>query len=239
MRGNNKYSEDNKTEQRQLPAGDFSFWLAHTRDILVTERGTDVDCGECVACCSSFQFVHIRPEETDTLGCIPKDLLVAAPGQPKGYMLLGYDKKGHCPMLANGKCSIYDHRPLTCRNYDCRVFTAAGITPGDGIQIRITQQAMRWQFSYPARRDLDEHTAVRAAARFIQDHAECFPNGRIPIIPSQLAILAIKVYDVFLRDDEKAETGRALSDVDVANAIVAACKKFDSQISAPTLIRNR
>ena len=50
---------------------------------------------------------------------------------PKGNMLLGYDENGHCPMLIDDKCSIYEHRPITCRSYDCRIFPAAGIVAGD------------------------------------------------------------------------------------------------------------
>jgi len=38
---------ENVTEQQDLPAGDFSSWLCHTRRALLVEDGTDVDCGEC------------------------------------------------------------------------------------------------------------------------------------------------------------------------------------------------
>ncbi len=50
--------------------------------------------------------------------------------------------------------------------------------------------------------------------------------------PSQLAILAIKVYDVFLEKGEgSAKTGLA-SDTKTADAIVAACRKFDARRQA-------
>lgn len=220
----------NATGEQDLPAGDFSSWLRHIRDALLTDGETKVDCGECVACCSSSQFIHIRPEETRTLGRIRKDLLVAAPGLPKGHMLLGYDKNGLCPLLTKGKCSIYEHRPLTCRIYDCRVFTAAGIAAGGGDKTRITKRVRRWKFSYPAKLDCDEHSAIQTAAKFIQEHAACFPGGRIPNSPSQLAILAIKVFDVFLKKEGfSAVVESASSDVETANAIVEACRKFDAR----------
>lgn len=38
---------------------------------------------------------------------IPAELLFPAPGLPKGHVLLGYDANGHCPMLAEGGCSIF------------------------------------------------------------------------------------------------------------------------------------
>lgn len=218
----------NATEQPDLPAGDFSAWLRHTRNALLTDSGTEVDCGDCVGCCSSFYFIHIRPHETLTLARIPAKIPVAAPGLPKGNVLLGYDKKGLCPLLINNKCSIYEHRPLTCRNYDCRVFAAAGLVES-GDKPRITQRIQQWKFSYPEQSDRDEHLAVQAAAKFISENAECFPGGKIPGNPSQLAILAIKVYTVFLENEYRAfEAGSASLRTELANAIVEACGKFDA-----------
>ena len=72
-------------------------------------------------------FIHIAPAEKQTLRHIPRALLVAAPGRPRGYRLMGYDDQGRCPMLVEGDCSIYGDRPQTCRDYDCRVFAATGI----------------------------------------------------------------------------------------------------------------
>ena len=216
-----------RTEQQVLPAGRFSSWLRSTRSAQKKEDGADVPCGECTACCTSSYFIHIRPEETQTLARIPRELLFPAPGLPKGNVLLGYDENGHCPMLIDNKCSIYAHRPLTCRSYDCRVFTAAGMTAGDDDKALITQRVQRWQFSYPTKRDRHQHTAVQAAARFLQERAECFPAGFVPSNATQLAILAIKVSDVFLKyTDESGETGDVSSDLEVAKAVIEASEKF-------------
>jgi len=231
---------DDPAGQPDLPAGRFSAWLRHARRALLLENGTKVDCRGCDACCSSSSFIPIRPEETRTLGRIPRKLLVAAPGLPKGHVLLGYDRNGHCPMLIQGRCSIYEHRPLTCRNYDCRIFAAAGIAAGGDDKARITRRVMRWRFRYPSRRDRDEQAAVRAAAKFIDGHAECFPGGKIPDHPVQLAVLAVEVYDVFLKiKEETAQAGCGLSDSDVADAIVKACRKFDERRHALFLNRRR
>ncbi|MFA6001527.1 MAG: YkgJ family cysteine cluster protein [Thermoleophilia bacterium] len=224
---------ENSTTEPDLTAGDFSSWLRHARSSLIDENGTDLDCGKCTACCSSSLFIHIRPEETATFSRIHPDIPVAAPGRPKGHVLLGYDRDGICPMLIDGKCSIYEQRPLTCRNYDCRIFAAAGITAGDEDKARINQRIRCWKFNYPTGRDRDEHLAVQAAAKFIREHAECFPGGKIPGDPSQLAIIAIKVYDVFLKiDGGSAKTGRASEDTEAAKAIVEACRNFDARIPA-------
>lgn len=153
----------------------------------------NVPCGECIACCTSSYFIHIGPGESQTLRRIPKELLFPAPGLPKGHVLLGYDEKGRCPMLVDGKCSIYEHRPHTCRSYDCRVFPAVGDRGRDNDTELIHQRIRRWKFSYPAEGDRKEHFAVQAAATFLHEHADCFPDGFVPSNPAQLAILAIKL----------------------------------------------
>jgi Fe-S-cluster containining protein len=221
----------NMSDQQSLPAGDFSTWLRSIRSALVKESGVDVDCGECKACCTSSYFIHIRPEEAQTLTKINKKLLFAAPGLPKGNVLLGYYENGHCPMQKDSRCTIYEHRPITCRNYDCRIFAAAGIAAGDEDKALITQQTERWRFDYPTKLDHDQHMAVQAAVRFLREHGECFPAGAVPSNPSQLAIFAIKVYDVFLKyKDEYDETGREAPDFEIAEAVMEAMKKFEASI---------
>jgi len=209
----------------KLPAGNFSSWLRQIRKSILTESGTKVACGDCTACCSSSYYIRIGPKETQARKRIRKDLLVSAPGLPKGYRLLVYEKNGLCPMLKGVKCSIYNYRPKTCRIYDCRIFTAAGISAGGKDNALIAGQAMRWKFNYPGKRDRDEHLAVKTAAKFIRQHPKNFPGGRVPENPSQLAILAIKVYDVFL--DKKKMTN-----TEIADEIVKTSRKFDRKMSS-------
>jgi uncharacterized protein len=216
--------------QPDLPAGCFSSWLRRMRNALVKENGIDVRCGGCTACCESSYFIHVGPDETHTLARIKRGLLFPAPGLPKGNRVLGYDENGRCPMLINGGCSIYAHRPLACRNYDCRIFAAAGIAAGDDDKALINRRAGRWKFSYPARCDRDQHAAVRSAAAFIKAHAECFPAGIVPDNPSQLAILAIKVYGVFIRPGNGSDIPiRGSSDIETAEAVVERCGKFEAR----------
>lgn len=187
-------------------------------------------CGGCNACCRSYYFIPIRPEETEALARIPGELLVAAPGLPAGHVVLGYDEQGRCPMLIEDQCSIYEHRPLTCRSYDCRVFPAAGIRAGDEGKASITQRIRRWKFSCPTPRDRNQQAAVQAAARFLRERADCFPAGVVPSDPTQLAILAIKVYDVFLKHhDESGKTGRVSSGREVAEAVRKANQRFEAR----------
>ena len=216
------------TEPQDVPAGGFSAWLARTRHARLTDSGADVPCGECTACCTSAYFIHIAPDETETLARIPQQLLFAAPGQPKGNVLMGYDKDGHCPMLVNNRCSIYEHRPQTCRTYDCRIFPAAGVAVSEPEKALIAQRARHWQFDYPTQRDRDEHAAVQAAAKFLQERAECFPKG-VPKHSTQLAVLAIEVYEVFLElHDKDPVAGKAPTDLEIADAVIEAKKKLET-----------
>ena len=105
----------------ELAAGSFAAWDETMRSILSGAGEADVPCADCTACCRSSQFIHISPDETATLARIPKELVFPAPRMPKGHVVMGYDRHGHCPMLVDGSCSIYVDRPKTCRVYDCRI----------------------------------------------------------------------------------------------------------------------
>jgi uncharacterized protein len=209
-------------------AGNFSSWLLHMRRSLAEGKGIAVPCGSCNACCRSSYFIHVGPGERRALARIPEKLLFAAPGRPKDDLVMGYGRGGRCPLLVNGKCSIYRGRPLTCRSYDCRIFAAAGISAGDG-KLLVTKRARQWIFGYHSNRDRDLHSAVQSAARFLRDHPECLPAGATPGNPLALAILAVKVHEVFLGSrGSPGKTMRAPLDIEMAKAIRAANEYFDA-----------
>lgn len=185
------------SEQETLAAGRFGQWLVELDEVLDGKRSADVLCGDCTACCTSSQFVHIAPQEQQTLAHVPRELLFPAPGLPRGHVLLGYDDRGHCPMLVEGHCSIYDVRPRTCRTYDCRVFAAAGIDPDKPA---IAARARRWRFEHLDPQDRIQHEAVRAAGRYLRAHRKDLPAGAVPANPTQLAVLAVRVRHLFLSD---------------------------------------
>ncbi len=215
------------TAAPKSPAGVFSTWLRRTRLAHIEDTGVDVPCGGCTACCTSSYFIHIRPDETQTLARIPAELLFAAPGMPAGHMVLGYDEHGRCPMLSAGRCSIYEDRPLTCRTYDCRVFAAAGI---DADRPLITERARHWAFEFRTKADRERRSAVRAAARFLRRHEECFRGGAQADNPAHVAVLAVKVHDVFFeRGDALGRAGRVPTDDEIAAAVVAAGEKFEAE----------
>jgi len=179
------------------PAGDFSEWLSDAEASLQSGTGaTAVPCGACTACCRSSMFVHINPEETQTIQQIPRALLFDAPGLPKGHLVMGYNDKGHCPMLVDNKCSIYEYRPQTCRSYDCRVFAATGV-PVDRDQPDIAHRVNAWMFSYESEESRREHNTLKDAAAFLQNNGHLFPPGTLPTRPAQLAALAVRIYGIF------------------------------------------
>jgi Fe-S-cluster containining protein len=210
-----------------VAAGPFGSWLSQARASLRGNGGAEVACGDCIGCCTSSLFIHIRPEDSQTLAKVPAKLLVRAPGWPRGHMVMGFSKDGACLMLNESKCSIYQQRPRTCRDYDCRIFAAAGIDAGGKDKTIINKRVREWLFTYPAESDEFAHNAVRSAASFIQKQSASFPGGRVPMAPSDIAVLAIKVYAVFL------DAGiQARSKVEIANAIIDANREFDKGLDA-------
>lgn len=190
--------EDDGNEEGGLAAGNFSEWTAEMLGALGGERVAMVPCGGCTACCTASQFVEIGPDETDTLSRIPGELLFPAPRRPQGHVVLGYDERGHCPMLVDGGCSIYEHRPRACRTYDCRIFSASGLLPEGDEKTLIARRAQRWRFGYGTEADRHRHSAVRAASAYLAMHTEMLPGGAEATNPAYLAGLALEVHDLFL-----------------------------------------
>jgi len=193
---------DAPSDEPTLPAGAFSSWMTEIQGALRGERDADVPCAGCTACCTASQFVHIGPDETDTLAHIPAELLFPAPRLPRGHVLLGYDERGHCPMLVDDTCSIYEHRPRTCRTYDCRAFAATGVALDETDKALIAKRAARWRFDFPTEADRRLHDAVRAAADSLAGPAD--PGARAPANATQHAVRAIEIHDTFLSPDDDA-----------------------------------
>ena len=148
-----------------LPAGDFARWLDGTLAGWAEGRDADVPCDGCTACCTSAQFVHIEPDERATLDRVPDALKFAAPGRPRGHVVIGYDEHGRCPMLVDDGCSIYADRPRACRTYDCRVFAATGLEPDGPAKVELVARVRRWRFTYASARERAAHDELRARAR--------------------------------------------------------------------------
>jgi uncharacterized protein len=201
----------------------FSTWLRRTRRALRSGEAVAVPCGDCTACCTSSYFVHIDADEEAALAAVPDELKFAAPGQPPGSVVLGYDRRGHCPLFDGRGCTIYERRPRTCRTYDCRIFPAASLTVGSE-RPAIARGAARFRFDLSGPRDRADLAAVRAAARFLTQHRAAFPAGFVPENPTQQAVVAVKVYEVFR--GAAAATPEAVAAT--VSATVAALARFEA-----------
>jgi len=204
------------------PAGDLSQWLRSLRATLDGQGSADVPCDGCTACCESSQFVHIAPDETETLRHIPVALRFPAPFLPAGHVLLGYDERGRCPMLTDRGCSIYEHRPRTCRTYDCRVFAATGVDPGPE-KPAVRRRVRTWRFAVEGAGDT-EQAALRAAADFLARTPEVFGDRPAPG-PTQLAVLAVEVADLFVRTGAGGEAAVVTPDAGEVRVALAARRR--------------
>jgi len=182
-----------------------------------------VPCGACNACCRTRHVIHVRPEERRTLSRIPRRALLPAPGLPPGNLVIGYDGEGRCPLLVEGRCTIYADRPLACRTFDCRIYAAAGI---EADCDDIAGQVERWRFSYPSDDDRNRHAAVEAATAYISSHPECFSSAAASREPLRTAVLAIAVHELFLGGISRTPSAWAPDSDVVARAVVAANAKL-------------
>jgi Fe-S-cluster containining protein len=207
----------------EIDAGLFGPWLLEATAVLRGTAGADVPCGSCVGCCVSSYFIPVRSEDAAARARIPPERLVHAPGQAADQRMMGYREDGSCPMLAAGQCTIYGDRPQTCRDYDCRIFAAAGIDAGGVDKHVINTRVRAWRFRYQDEQERRVHEAVGAAAAFIRDRREAFPGGRAPTAPTGIAVLALKSHAVFL--DPAAATR---PEAETARAIIDASRAFDA-----------
>lgn len=208
-----------------IAAGEFGAWLKQARAALQGRGGMSVPCGDCVGCCTSHYSILLRPHDA-ALDIVPVAVLSSVPELHYPHAKMKPRADGTCPMFVSGQCSIYAQRPQTCLDYDCRVFTAAGIEVG-ADKPTINRRIHAWAFTYENNSAHEAHAAIRAAAAFIQHHAAAFPSQWAPTSPSGIAVLAIKVYELFLTtsDIEEPVAQRA-------SAIVSASRMFDAASKA-------
>jgi Fe-S-cluster containining protein len=197
----------------------FAAWLAATLATLRDDVPAGVPCGACTACCRTFHQLHIRPGEKWARKRLPKEYLSVARGLPPGYLLLGYTAAGACPVLVDGRCTIYEDRPLVCRTYDCRLYAATGVEPD---RAEIAEQVRRWCFEYPDAEDRELHEAVLAAVRFIRETPTCLPSEAARRQPIRLATLAVATHDLFRPGVTRGVRRRPVTDRDRVRAVADA-----------------
>lgn len=101
------------------------------KDYLETFPEVDVPCGTCFACCTKGAADHME-----------------------------LDEKGDCVHLIGGKCSIYAHRPVECRAFDCRAFFFCNVDPKG----HIGEAVKRWTAEYKTPAD---HQLVKKLSKAV------------------------------------------------------------------------
>lgn len=86
--------------------------------ISTDESISDVPCDSCVMCCKLLS-PFLTPEEVAS-GKYPLSLLNPSNPNEGPTVVLFRNPEGGCGMLVNNKCSIYEYRPIACRQFDCR-----------------------------------------------------------------------------------------------------------------------
>lgn len=179
----------------RVAAGPFGQWLADMRAVLRGEGDADVPCGDCVGCCISSYPIPLRPEDARARAEVPEAFLLGRTAHGERWMM-GFREDGRCPFMNAGKCDIYAERPRTCRDYDCRIYAAAGLVP-DGNRSVIEQRVRTWQFTFGSDDEHRQAEAVRRAAQFIRANPSLFPAGVRAPSATAAAVLAVKTFALF------------------------------------------
>lgn len=89
------------------------------------EEVADVPCGTCARCCETLA-PYLTKEEVNS-GKYPISLTFPSQidilqNEKCGPIITVYKNPvtGGCGLLVNGLCTVYDDRPLACRQFDCR-----------------------------------------------------------------------------------------------------------------------
>lgn len=99
-----------------LTADRFVDYLQQRWRAFVLGEG-NVPCGTCRGCCRAGYAIGLSPTEA---ALIPHTLI-------EGCAVVMPLPDGACPFLIDERCSIYDKRPVSCRQFDCRDFAIASI----------------------------------------------------------------------------------------------------------------
>ncbi|MGC4029619.1 MAG: YkgJ family cysteine cluster protein [Steroidobacteraceae bacterium] len=202
-----------------VDAGPFGEWLAAMRAVLRGERSADVPCGSCVGCCVSSYPIPLRPGDEVAREQVPEQWLLE-PALPGERWLMGFREDGSCPFLEAKCCSIYADRPQTCRDYDCRIYAAAGLMP-DGDRPVIAERVRAWEFAFSSEQERRDAEAMRCAARFIRQHQAQFPQAMRAGSATAAAVLAVKTYVLFVSTDMGPTA-------EMVGRVIDAAKAFDS-----------
>lgn len=135
------------------PLGSPSTWLRKFYRGL-DAGSVDVPCGDCTVCCRSFEFIVLADSEKDKYNHHLLD---------DGRPVLDMTEEGHCGYLTETGCSVYEDRPLNCRQFDCRSLAHCGLFPEDYPELSIIVK--NWEVELKTEEDKVLSMALRMASR--------------------------------------------------------------------------
>lgn len=92
----------------------YKHYTIHPVSIQRDESISDVPCGECNQCCITLT-PYLTPEEFES-GQYIWTLLTG----PENTPCIAIPRTDRGCIYYNNGCTIYDKRPLACRQFDCR-----------------------------------------------------------------------------------------------------------------------
>ena len=102
----------------------FKILPINLTSITTDEPIEDVPCGTCTSCCELLA-PNLTPDEVSSgkypLSLVTPDAVQLAENPEIGPIVTIFKKNGGgCNMFIDNKCSIYEYRPIACRQFDCR-----------------------------------------------------------------------------------------------------------------------
>jgi Putative zinc- or iron-chelating domain len=132
-----------------------------------------VPCNGCATCCYHTR-VDVYPDQER-----PEDVpFFDTETDPDGAVWLRKRADGACVHLADEGCSIYEHRPQSCRRYDCRIWSLFGTTDG----MEGDRHTPVWNFRPRTRRGRVYLTAYQTAGMLAAAHLK--REGQIASAPA-------------------------------------------------------
>ncbi len=139
----------------------------------------DVPCGSCNACCRSGLHIDLQSWESD----IGLDVEIR-----EGMRLLRMNADGSCVHLVDNQCNVRDHRPISCRTYDCRDFAAARTRHNGPHVAPVNEVIGMWDPEFKSAEDQEVWTALGMLV------IENFSKGMEPDAGFLIAILGYKAH---------------------------------------------
>lgn len=107
--------------------------IALATDDIVRRNEQDIHCRKgCSSCCHTR--IELFPVEFDRLKTAFQNLPRSLQNRLRESAMANWDH-GICPMLVDGACSIYTHRPAICRTHGLPLYSAVRQNSGGAVSV--------------------------------------------------------------------------------------------------------